>query len=636
MAHDVFISYAQADKKIADAICVRLESQGIRCWIAPRDVRPGLAYPAEIMRGIEGCRILTLVFSSEANVSRHVQREVERAVSKGRVILPFRINDVLPSPELEYLISGTHWLDAITPPIEEHIQKLARVAHATLSAHDSASQVAKDRAAPARMSHEECVSAEAKPSAAHREALTIPGGRTTLLSTLLHGPASRRIALAVGFLALCCAIVAATVYQFTASGQPDDPAIASKSQSMTNPRLDASFGTSGVATLDVPGAQETLEKIALQSDEKIVAVGGYHAEDFIVARYNANGSLDQTFGSSGWVTTDFDGHKDYAKAVAIQSDEKIVVAGSTHDGADFALARYNADGTIDGGFGAAGKVRLEFAPNSASAINDLVIQPDGMILAAGQSTPRELGRPNPSKAVFALARFEANGDLDQTFATGGKQRTDFGPSADVVRALALDSTGRILAAGYTGGARGRMAMALARYDAHGNLDSSFGSEGKLTTTIGPLDAAAEDVAVQADGRILLVGNASTHNGYHWAIVRCQTNGDLDPGFGTDGIVTTEFGRAASGAVAVGIQDDERIVAAGLTENNAFGLARYDADGALDQRFGVRGKWISPLRGFPFAQPSCVVIQGNGRIVVGGFARDSAGDRFALVRFLASP
>lgn len=133
-AHDVFISYAQADKKVAEAICVRLESRDIRCWMAPRDLRPGAEYTAEIIRGIEGCRILTLVFSSEANVSPHVRREVERAVSKGRTVLPFRISDVMPTPELEYLISGTHWLDAVTPPIEAHIQSLVRVIEANLDA----------------------------------------------------------------------------------------------------------------------------------------------------------------------------------------------------------------------------------------------------------------------------------------------------------------------------------------------------------------------------------------------------------------------------------------------------------------------------------------------------------------------
>lgn len=123
--HDVFISYAQLDKPIADAICARLEARKIRCWIAPRDVPPAKEFPAAIIEGIEESEFLLLVFSSHSNNSPHVIRELTNAVNKGRIIIPFRVEDVLPSKSMEYLISVPHWLDAITPPLENHIEKLA-------------------------------------------------------------------------------------------------------------------------------------------------------------------------------------------------------------------------------------------------------------------------------------------------------------------------------------------------------------------------------------------------------------------------------------------------------------------------------------------------------------------------------
>jgi TIR domain len=122
--HDVFISYAQPDKHIADAVCAKLESRNIRCWIAPRDISPGKNFPEAIIEGIEGGKVVVLIFSSHANTSPHVTRELTNAVNKGRIIVPFRVEDVTPSKSMEYLISVPHWLDAVAPPIENHIELL--------------------------------------------------------------------------------------------------------------------------------------------------------------------------------------------------------------------------------------------------------------------------------------------------------------------------------------------------------------------------------------------------------------------------------------------------------------------------------------------------------------------------------
>jgi len=125
MAHDVFISYSHVDKAIADATCATLERAGIRCWIAPRDITPGDEYGAAIVRAIDQCRAIVLIFSASANNSRQIRREVERAINVGAPLIPVRIENVAPTESLAYFMNAVHWLDALTPPIEAHLQKLA-------------------------------------------------------------------------------------------------------------------------------------------------------------------------------------------------------------------------------------------------------------------------------------------------------------------------------------------------------------------------------------------------------------------------------------------------------------------------------------------------------------------------------
>lgn len=155
MAHDVFISYASGDKPVADAACATLESRGIRCWIAPRDVVAGMHYGEAIIDAIHESRIMVLVFSSKANLSGHIPKEIERAVSQGITVMPLRIEDVAPAKSLDYFIGSVHWLDALTPPLEVHLQRLAANVHTLLSRLESRahphSNPANEHAAVPRM-----------------------------------------------------------------------------------------------------------------------------------------------------------------------------------------------------------------------------------------------------------------------------------------------------------------------------------------------------------------------------------------------------------------------------------------------------------------------------------------------------
>ena len=164
MAHDVFISYSHHDKPQADAVCATLEAKGIRCWIAPRDVVPGQEWGAAIVDAIRSSRVMVLVFSSHANASPQIRREVERAVSADSVLIPFRIEDVVPSESLEYFLGTPHWLDALTPPLEAHLERLAAAVTSFLDVHghSDASSPVTPRDAPAMLPADQLTAGSAK------------------------------------------------------------------------------------------------------------------------------------------------------------------------------------------------------------------------------------------------------------------------------------------------------------------------------------------------------------------------------------------------------------------------------------------------------------------------------------------
>ena len=138
MPFDVFISYSSKDKTTADAACASLEAAGIRCWMAPRDIRGGLEYAEVIIEGIDACRIMVLIFSANSNASPQVHREIERAVSKGLTIIPFRIEDIAPTKAMEYYLGSIHWLDALTPPLTAHLAALVGQVRANLAVYPAA------------------------------------------------------------------------------------------------------------------------------------------------------------------------------------------------------------------------------------------------------------------------------------------------------------------------------------------------------------------------------------------------------------------------------------------------------------------------------------------------------------------
>jgi uncharacterized delta-60 repeat protein len=296
------------------------------------------------------------------------------------------------------------------------------------------------------------------------------------------------------------------------------------------------------------------------------------------------------------------------------------------------LWRYNADGTLDESFGTHGRVTTDFA-NSSDAGEALVVRPDGKIIVVG-STSSTLGVID-----FAVARYNADGALDSGFGSGGKVTTDFG-AEDTARAVALQADSKIVVVGDTRNPVPTLVFdfALARYNADGALDSSFGSGGKVTTDFGGVDSSSS-VAIQADGRIVALGSRFTTSSADFAIARYHTDGVLDSDLDADGKVTTDFGGGTDTGSSVVIQADGKILASGSSRasggDSEFALARYRPDGTLDPSFSADGKVTTDLGGEDTA--SAVAIQSDGKIVVAGAKEVSSGLRdFAVARYLGDP
>ena len=340
--------------------------------------------------------------------------------------------------------------------------------------------------------------------------------------------------------------------------------------------LDSEFGGTGMVTTDF-GGSDFAYALAMQPDGRIVVGGGTSAGptagDFALARFNPDGSVDTSFGG-GKVTTDIDGAPNGILDLLVQPDGKIVAAGNSLGFSRFGFARYNPDGSLDGGFGAEGKVSLA-AGRAAFAV---ARQSDGKILAAGDSDGK-----------FALARLNADGTPDLSFDGDGRLVTDVGPFGGGAGAMALQPDGKIVAAGFS-----IPNFALVRYNPDGSLDPAFGAGGKVTTDFGGFDSAVA-VAVQPDGKIVAAGLRRPFVGgaADVALARYEPDGSLDATFGGGGKVTTALPEGSDGLAAdIAVQPDGKLVVVGMSQAAGaaadFLVARYDPAGDLDESFGVRG------------------------------------------------
>lgn len=402
--------------------------------------------------------------------------------------------------------------------------------------------------------------------------------------------------------------------------------------------LDASFGTGGKVIIDSgTNANDSLTALNYQPSG-IIKVAGYSyinglADSFVVS-FNSDGSRDTSFGSSGQVFTDVGASStDTIYSTVIQPDYKILAAGQTNAGGsnNFFVTRHNSDGTLDSSFGSLGKVVTDVGVLSDDDARALTLQTDGKILVTGFSN-------TAGSFNVIVIRYNSDGSLDTSFGTAGKVITDIGANSnDKARDITLQTDGKILVTG-TSNASGLYDPFLIRYNSDGSLDAGFGIGGKVTTDVGTNsnNEYAYALAFQADGKVLVSG--STHDGvsYNAYLIRYNSNGSLDASFGAGGIITTDIGTNSHDYIeALDLQSDGKIIVTGYTNANGTNdifLARYNGDGSLDASFGAGGKVITDAGIGSSDYSKAVAIQNDGKILVTGYTNANGTNDAFVIRY----
>ena len=345
---------------------------------------------------------------------------------------------------------------------------------------------------------------------------------------------------------------------------------------------DRTFGTDGVASADISSCCQSARTVIQQMDGKLVLAGG--GPDIALARFNANGTLDASFGSGGKVSLDIAGNDDGAAGLIQQPDGKFVVAGYTISGGNsrIVLARFNSDGMLDTTFGTGGTTLIDFGGEFASLAADIGQQSDGKLVAVGRVIA-----VSPTGAWLSsdigIVRVTANGMLDSTFDGDGLVTIDFNGGDEVAATVAIQSDDAIVVTGAT--SSGEL---LLRVNGDGSLDNSF------IVSLGVLpDTNLRSIVWQADGKLVATGSRSTDaGGEDMILARFNSDGLLDTSYGIDGVATADFGERDSAPNSWGVeliqQASGKYVAVGTSgsDSYSFAAARFDDNAAFPGRIGL--------------------------------------------------
>jgi uncharacterized delta-60 repeat protein len=397
--------------------------------------------------------------------------------------------------------------------------------------------------------------------------------------------------------------------------------------------LDTSFGTGGLVSTPVGGLGQA-EAVVIDPNGGILSagwrtVGTLGATDFAVTRHDDSGSLDHSFGTDGIATTDLGGDHDQAFGAAVLRDNSIVAVGRTNAlgilKTAFGLAGYSPDGKPNQNFGTGGIVTTPFAGKGAGA-NAVAVQQDGKIVVAGFAFAA-----NGIDSDFAVARYNADGSLDDGFGAHGIATADVGGENDDATGLALQSDGKIVLGGVTGPTGED--VGLARFEPNGTLDPTFGNLGTSDVKIG-LGVEVKGVALQSGGGILIAGSmfSNTSMSRDFLLAGFRNDGTLNLGFGHFGFVTTDFGEGDDFAENLVVDDQDHVVLVGRAASGTIedlALAGYKPDGSPDD-LGRGGIFTADFHGRgDFGQD--LVIDSQNRIIAAGGTSDSSGTEFALTR-----
>lgn len=387
--------------------------------------------------------------------------------------------------------------------------------------------------------------------------------------------------------------------------------------------LDTSFNASGIITTNYGSLNDFASAIAVQPDGRIVIAGQAQVSgnnhQFMLGRYLTYGMIDSSFGTNGMVFTNFGNSFDGATAVTVQPDGKIVAVGYVAPSYSFAVARYDTDGSLDTTFSNTGMVITTMGGMGATSV---ALQTDGKIVVAGSSGLN-----------FGLVRYNIDGSLDTIFGINGKVSTSFLGSGSAY-GVAIQPDGKIVAGGTITNAGTGADFAIARYDSLGVLDTTFNTTGKFVVDIGEnISDQARALALQSDGKILLAGYTSTIT-QDFAIIRVTSNGTLDSPFGTNGIQTFDINSADNYLTCMTVQSDDKALLSGINYYGSLDeilLIRLDSIGSLDNIFGNGGKVITHISNL-YDESYAIALQTDGKILLGGTAQFLSDVDAAVLRY----
>lgn len=383
--------------------------------------------------------------------------------------------------------------------------------------------------------------------------------------------------------------------------------------------LDPSWNGTGRVITPVGGFDDLASAMAVQPDGKVIVAGRCQTDDFpgfCAVRYLANGTLDSSWNSGGAVITVFDADQSAnAYAVALQVDGKVLLAGQCNSvaaGYKFCALRYLSDGTLDTGWNGSGMVATTIGTGMSTA-SAMAVQPDGKVLVAGSCM-------NNATQVFCTIRYNSDGSLDSGWNGNGMVLTAMGSGSGTAKAVAVQADGKVLVAGSCTGAVNEDFCSV-RYSAGGVLDSSWGTVGKVVTSIGSGADLANAMLLQPDGKVLLAGTCSNGSNTDFCALRYQTNGTPDPSWNGSGIVMTAMGSGNDDAVAIALQPDGKVLLAGtcLMSNNELCALRYHASGTVDTSWNGSGKASTSI-GPGSDVGTAMALQSDGKVLLAGFCR----------------
>jgi uncharacterized delta-60 repeat protein len=402
----------------------------------------------------------------------------------------------------------------------------------------------------------------------------------------------------------------------------------------TDGSLDDTFSDDGKVTFDFH-SDDYGRSIAVTDDDKIY-VAGYTkllgTGNFLLAKYSSDGTPDNSFGDDAYVSTNVLSD-DYGRALIHFSDGKNLIVGYANDGGDddFALVKYNSDGSLDDAFGTNGIVTTDLNSSEDDRAFAALLQSDGKIVVIGHTGT------DASDYDVAIVRYNSDGSLDNTFGTNGIVIKDiYNSSDDRLYAAALQSDGKIVAAGYYDSGSS-VKFLLVRLNTNGSFDNSFDANGVLTTEIGSKkDAIAYAVKVQSDGKIVAAGRfVSSDNDKDFIIVRYNSDGSLDNSFDANGMASTDFSGDSDWGYSMCMQGDGKILVGGMSINSSgnynFAIARYNTDGSLDNSFDNNGILTTDVSSY-YDKGFDILLQDDGKILLGGYSSNDYDYDTSIARY----